>query len=90
MKKEKNDNVKQKFSKVMELPKELLLDIPRMTVLGDEDIYIENYKGIMEYEENVIRFSNSITIYGQKLNIEEITETEIMITGKFKSIEFES
>lgn len=94
-KEEKNNKknpgeIKEKFSKAMELPKELLMNISRMTIIGNEDIYIENYKGIVEYEENVIRLSNNITIYGSKLNIEEITENEIMITGNVLNIEFET
>lgn len=87
---EKEKHIKEKFSNMMELPKELLLDISRMTVLGNEDILIENYKGIVEYEENIIRLNNHINIFGENLNVEEITDAEIMITGKFNSIEFEN
>ncbi len=91
--KEKNNHekgIKEKFSEAMELPKELLLDIPRMTILGNEDILIENYKGITAYDENIIRFQNGISIYGNKLNVEEMTDSEMMITGEFKHIEFEN
>ncbi|MBQ9267552.1 MAG: sporulation protein YqfC [Clostridia bacterium] len=87
---DKSKNIKEKFSDMMELPKELLLDIPRLTMLGNEDILIENYKGIVEYEENVIRLSNKINIFGERLNVEEITDTEIMITGKINNVEFEN
>ena len=87
--KEREKRIKEKFSDMMELPKELLLDIPRMTVLGNEDVLIENYKGIVEYDENVIRLNNRINILGEKLNVEEITDSEIMITGVISNIEFE-
>ena len=88
--KEKSKSIKEKFSAMMELPKELLLDIPRITMLGNEDVFIENYKGIVEYEENIIRLNNGINIFGDKLNVEEITDTEILIVGKINNIEFEN
>lgn len=89
-KKKSEKGMKEKFSDAMELPKELLLDIPRMTILGNEDILIENYKGIVAYEENLIRFQNGISIYGNNLNVEEITDTDMMITGEIYHIEFEN
>ena len=85
----KSKNLKQKFTDMMELPKELLLDIPRITILGNEDVFVENYKGIIEYEENIIRLNNRINIWGDNLNVEEITDTDIMITGIINNIEFE-
>jgi sporulation protein YqfC len=86
---EKAKKVKEKFNQILELPKELLLDLPRITVLGNEQILIENYKGITEYEENMVRLNNCINIFGHKLNVEEITSDEILIVGKILSIEFE-
>ena len=87
---DKSKGMRQRFTDMMELPKELLLDISRITVLGNEDVFIENYKGITEYEENIIRLNNKITIWGEELNIEEITDTEIMVSGKISNIEFEN
>jgi sporulation protein YqfC len=87
--KENNQNIKEKFNKILELPKELILDLPRTIILGNEQILVENYKGIIEYENNMVRLNNNITIYGTKLNVEEINFDEIFITGKITSVEFE-
>ena len=40
-----NKTRKEKFLEAMEIPIELLSDISRVTMLGDELVYIENYKG---------------------------------------------
>jgi hypothetical protein len=37
----------------------------------------------------MVRLNNNITIYGTKLNVEEINFDEIFITGKIASVEFE-
>lgn len=86
---EKSKKIKEKFTDMMELPKELLMNVSRITILGNEDVFIENYKGIADYDNNVIRLANNIIILGENLNVEEITDKEIMITGKVNNIEFE-
>ena len=86
---EDNKSFKEKFREAMELPKELLQNYARITILGAEDVWIENYQGIMEYHENLIRFGNNISIYGNRLSVEEITREDILLVGEIKSIEFE-
>ena len=87
---ESEKRIKEKFLDMMELPKELLKDVSRITLLGNEDILIENYKGIIEYEENIIRLNNGINIFSTNLNVEEITDVDIFITGKINNVEFEN
>ena len=87
--KNEKKKIREKFQEAMELPKELLKDYSRVTILGAEDIWIENYQSIMEYGEEYIRFGNNIGIYGQQLTIEEITDDDILIIGTVKTIEFE-
>lgn len=80
---------REKLEKALEMPIELLNNYPRITVLGKESVFIENYKAIIEYEENLIRISNNVSIYGKKLNVEEITADDVLVSGKIKTIEFE-
>lgn len=92
MKKEKNINaksLKEKFLDAMELPIELLSDVPRITLIGNSNLLIENHKGIIEYDENIIRLVSKISVSGNYLKVEEINNDEIFITGEFINIEFE-
>ena len=81
--------VREKMGQILDMPLDMIKDYSRMTVIGNESILIENYKGIIEYEDSIIRLSNNICIFGNKLFIEEITDDEILITGDIKNIEFE-
>lgn len=95
MKKENNENtkeekrVKEKFLDFMDMPIELLEDTYRVTIGGKKNILIEKYKSILEYDENIIRTSNGITVQGTDLNIEEISDNELFVTGNLINIEFE-
>lgn len=84
----KKNTVRESFEKALEIPIELLKNIPRATIIGNECVLVENYKAIVEYEKNLIRLSNNICIFGEGLNIAEITSDEMIINGKIKSIEF--
>ena len=54
---------------------------------------IENYKGILDYEEFYIRintFIGIININGFKLQLNRLTDEAVSVTGKIESIELES
>jgi sporulation protein YqfC len=82
---------KEKMSDMLEIPKELILDIPKITLIGNKQLFIENYKGIIEYEENKVRIKTNeglIKIAGANLFIKEITTDDLMVSGKINTIEF--
>ncbi len=83
--------IREKFMEVFELPKELILNTPRMTLVGNRDIMIENHKGIMEFGFERVRVSTGsgiVKITGSGLHIKEITSEDIIISGSIDSIEF--
>lgn len=83
---------KNRMDKMLEIPKELYSNIPKLSVTGFEEMVIENYKGILEYEEFFVRISTHIgiiNINGYNLNLETMTNDDIKVTGKIESIEIE-
>lgn len=80
------------MDKMLEIPKEVYSNIPKLSVTGFEEMVIENYKGILEYEEFFVRISTHIgiiNINGYNLNLETMTNDDIKVTGKIESIEIE-
>lgn len=82
-------SAKEKFLDFMDMPVELLKNTYRITMVGKQSILIEKYKSIIEYDENIIRTSSGVTIQGTELNIEEISDNEIFVTGNLFHIEME-
>ena len=81
-----------KLNKILEIPEEVYTNIPKISVIGFDEMIIENYKGILEYEEFFIRISTYkgfISINGYNLNLETMTNDDIRITGKIESFDFE-
>ncbi|MGI6669430.1 MAG: sporulation protein YqfC [Acetivibrionales bacterium] len=84
-------SMKEKFTEVLELPKELVMDIPRITIVGKGDMMIENYKGVIEYGSSRIRINTGagmVRISGAGLVIREITSEDIIISGGIQSLEY--
>lgn len=75
----------------LQLPKDLLLGAMNITMQGNYEAYIENYKSIAEYgnEKIVIRGKNqNITIIGEGLKIDYFTKTDMIIKGRVGKIFF--
>lgn len=83
---------RKRFNDILEIPKEIYTNIPNLIITGFEDMIIENYKGILEYEDYYVRVNTYIgivNIHGINLKLEKMTEDNLKITGKIESIELE-
>ena len=81
-----------KFNELLDIPKEVGSKLPKITVIGFDELVIENFKGILEYEDFFARINTYIgivNINGFNLKLNQMTEDDIMVTGKIDSIEFE-
>ena len=80
------------LNRILEVPKEISTNEPKITIAGFKKMLIENYKGILEYEEFYIKLSTKIgliNINGFNLTLEQVTEDDISIKGKIESVSIE-
>jgi len=76
----------------LELPKDFLLGEAIITISGRRELLIENYKGILIYEDSFIKIQTKngrILITGKNLTIQYYTNEEMKITGFFEQISYE-
>lgn len=88
---EKQKNLKTNTSEILDLPKEIVLNAPLITILGSEKLSIENFKSIVEYSSEKIRLNTShgvLKIEGSSLYIKEMNTEKILILGKLHKLEF--
>ena len=84
-------SMKEKVSTFLELPKEVIQNSTKITIIEDENILIEGYKKIVDYYDNYIKIKANnmyVVIDGTNLDIEEITDFELVISGKIYSINY--
>lgn len=94
MKLKKNSPIqalKVNLTAALELPEEVMLNLPLITITGKNNMLIENYKNIIEYSQKKIRVSTSagiISIDGTMLLLKELTKDSIIITGTILTFTF--
>ena len=92
MRRQRKVRKQNRFEELLEIPKEISSEKPKLTVMGFEELLVENYKTILEYQDFYVRLSTHIgiiNINGFELNLNEMTNDDILITGKIESIDFE-
>ena len=51
-----------KLEKILEIPQEIYSNVPKIIITGFNEMIIENFKSILEYEEFFIRINTYIGI----------------------------
>ncbi len=75
----------------LDLPSDILFDLPRITMHHNTELRIENYKTVLEYEDTKIQFACKtyiITVTGANLAITLITDDEVCLRGVISSVSF--
>ena len=81
-----------RINRMLEMPKETYTNEPKIIIMGFNELVIENYKGILEYEDCYIKLSTyigSININGVSLKLDKMTEDCLKIIGKIEYLEIE-
>lgn len=82
---------KNKVAEASEMPKDVVLGMPVLTVTGQLEMSLENYRGILEYTEALVRIQTKIgqiRITGKNLQVAYYTNDEMKVTGRIESIEY--
>ncbi len=83
---------RKRINEILGIPKEVYTNEPHIVLNSFEQMIIENYKGILEYEDFYVRVSTHIgivNIHGINLKLEKMTEDNLKINGKIENIEIE-
>lgn len=81
--------VEERLADLFEIPKNVLLDMPRIVLVGNVQLTVENHQGIVEYTQQRVRVATSrgeVAVEGRGLSIGRITKTEIAIDGRIHRI----
>ena len=81
-----------KIDRMLELPQEVYSNVPKIIITGFDEMIIENFKGILEYEEFFVRINTHIgliNINGYGLTLENMTDDDIIVKGKIESLDIE-
>ncbi|WP_213975248.1 sporulation protein YqfC [Tepidanaerobacter acetatoxydans] len=87
-----SEGIRQKISDALDLPQDVILNVPKVILTGRIAAFIENHKGIIQYNSELVKINTSIgvvCIKGAGLLIKTIIADEITVEGKITAIELE-
>lgn len=76
---------------VLDLPQDLLQDMPRITLIGNKELYIENHRGVLHFSSEQLKLAlakGSLEITGQELIIRNILGQELAVEGVIGEIRY--
>ena len=87
-----SQKIRKKINAIIDLPSEIILNTPKITLDSNEKIWIENFNGLIEFSDSFIRVDTktcTVVIEGGNLSINYMTKEEICIFGIIKSIVYD-
>ena len=82
-----------KIFDAIELPKDIVLGIPYVTMYGNLELIIENHRRIRCFNDELVEIlskSNIISVKGKNMSISEYTKDSIVVEGYIEQISFVS
>lgn len=76
----------------MRMPKDVLMDLPKISICGDKEIFIENHKGLIEYSDTVVRMKMNdgiVCVHGTDMRIVVMQYDRMVINGNFAGVTYE-
>lgn len=77
------------MAKKMDLPQDVMMDLPRITMIGQIHIYIENHRGLLAFTDKELRLllkQGQLLIKGKAFVIKAILPEEILLEGKIDQV----
>jgi sporulation protein YqfC len=80
-----------RLAELLEIPQDIVLDLPRLTLVGNLQLVLENHRGIIEYAPEKLRLAlgqGELTITGIDLVLVSLSAEEAVIEGHIAKVEF--
>ena len=77
------------FAEALEVPEELALDLPRITLLGNICLEVENHKGIISYSAREVRLRVSdgyLIARGNGFKLRSISKMDATLEGEINNL----
>lgn len=88
---EKTTEKKEQVIDSLNLPKDMMLGASIVTMTGNQEAWVENYKGILSYNDRQILLQGKtcqICFQGERLSIEYYTNEDMKINGCIRCVRY--
>lgn len=89
-KKGRKEGILERTAEVLDLPGDVVAGLPRVELLGDRRLRMENHKGILAYGSEEIHVSGGkliVKVRGAHLELKAMNALELLITGDITGVD---
>lgn len=83
--------VRHMVQKWLDISPDVINDLPRIEMIGDQSIRIENYQGIVHFQPQELQLRSKIgkiKVIGEGIKIQSISSESIWFQGKILAISY--
>ncbi len=83
---------KSMLNSLLDLPQDMVYNLPRLTMVGNRHLVIENYLRILAFDQGGVKLivnGGSLSIRGDNLVLQSIGREEVVVCGYIKGMFFE-
>ena len=89
-KKGRKEGLLERTAEVFDLPGDVVAGLPRVELLGDRQLRMENHRGILAYGSDEIHISGGkliVKVRGTNLELRAMNAVELLITGDITGVD---
>ncbi|NOU85196.1 sporulation protein YqfC [Paenibacillus sp. LMG 31460] len=79
-------------AKILDLPQDVVQDLPRITMIGNVQLYVENHRGVLHFSSEKLKLEltkGTLEVFGKQLVIRAILSEEVFIEGLIDHVKYE-
>lgn len=84
-------DLRRKVAAMLELPEETMLDVARISLVGNMDLLVENHRGLVYYSPEQVVLAvpeGRVAVTGAELSIGYLSPDQVTILGRIRSVRY--
>lgn len=78
-------------AKILDVPQDITMDLPRLTMIGNMQLFIENHRGVLHFSDQHLKLALTkgvLEVRGQNLSIRTIMSEEVLVDGVISELKY--
>lgn len=88
---QRRSSLRERLAALLELPGDVVLDVPRATLIGSAELVLENHRGLVEYRPDRVVLNvpeGRMTIDGDELRIGYLSPDQVVLHGRISGLRY--
>ncbi|WP_374713663.1 sporulation protein YqfC [Symbiobacterium terraclitae] len=88
---QRRSRLRERLVALLELPGDVVLDVPRATLIGSAELVVENHRGLVEYRPDrvVVKVPDGrMAIDGDDLRIGYLSPDQVVLHGRISGLRY--